>query len=257
MAYWIKNISWSLNKTVGQTHISLSPPLLSPPHDAHHPSSHDLPWQPAPHHDATAPSIICNSTNYLHTHLGCALDDNVQKQQGKQISIHLFMNKNHSPSLVFALTSRRPRGATDFTIHLPHSPHLIPRASLIDRRRGAEAIWGWDIALFTCFACCLYLTLTNLILPFVAPPITPPTPTSIPSASCRCHLDAQIYIPDEEMQWKKVRYDMKPLHLQFFGYFTHLHFACQTKQQNFTQQQNPTRQSTLKPVTKESGKKKR
>jgi hypothetical protein len=34
-----------------------------------------------------------------------------------------------------------------------------------------------------------------------------------------------------------------------FGYFTHLHFACQTKQQNFTQQPNPTRQSTLKPVT--------
>ena len=152
------------------------------------------------------PSTICNLTNYLHTHLGRAFDNNVQKQQGKQISIDLFMNKNHSPSLVFALTSRRPRGATDFTIHLPHSPHLIPRASLIDRRRGAEAIWGWDIALFTCFACCLYLTLTNLILPFVAPPITPPTPTSIPSAPCRCHLDAQIYIPDEGMQRK--RWDM-------------------------------------------------
>jgi len=49
---------------------------------------------------------------------------------------------------------------------------------------------------------------------------------------------------------------MKPLHLQISGYFTHLHFACQTKQQNFTQQPNPMRQSTLKPVTKESGKKK-
>jgi hypothetical protein len=185
------------------------------------------------------PSTICNLTNYLHTHLGRAFDNNVQKQQGKQISIDLFMNKNHSPSLVFALTSRRPRGATDFTIHLPHSPHLIPRASLIDRRRGAEAIWGWDIALFTCFACCLYLTLTNLILPFVAPPITPPTPTSIPSASCRCHLDAQIYIPDEEMQWKKVRYDMKPLHLQISGYLL-LICTLLVKQNNKTLHNNQT-----------------
>ena len=35
----------------------------------------------------------------------------------------------------------------------------------------------------------------------------------------------------------------------FWILITHLHFACQTKQQNFTQQPNPTRQSTLKPVT--------
>jgi hypothetical protein len=92
-----------------------------------------------------------------------------------------FYEKNHSPLLVFASTLRRPRSTTDFTVHLPPSPHPIPRASSIDRRRGAEAIWGWDIALFTCFACCFYLTLTNLIHLFVAPPITPPTPTSIPS----------------------------------------------------------------------------
>jgi hypothetical protein len=44
--------------------------------------------------------------------------------------------------------------------------------------------------------------------------------------------------------------------LQFFGYITHLHFACQTRQQNSTQQPNATQQSTLKPVNKESGKKK-
>jgi hypothetical protein len=36
------------------------------------------------------PSTICNLTNYLHTHLGRAFDDNVHKQQGKQISIDLF-----------------------------------------------------------------------------------------------------------------------------------------------------------------------
>jgi hypothetical protein len=51
------------------------------------------------HHDgrsittAKEPSIICNSTNELHTHLVSTLNDNVQKQQGKQISIDLFMNK--------------------------------------------------------------------------------------------------------------------------------------------------------------------
>jgi hypothetical protein len=39
------------------------------------------------------PSTICNLPNYLYTHLGCALDNNVQKQQGKKISIDLFMNK--------------------------------------------------------------------------------------------------------------------------------------------------------------------
>ena len=157
----------------------------------------------------------------------------------RKYQLIFLLIKNHSPSLVFASTSRRPRGATDFTIHLPPSPHPIPRVSLIDRRRGAEAIWGWDIALFTCFACCLYLTLTNLILPFVAPPITPPTPTSIPSASCRCHLDAQIYIPDEEMQWKKVRYDMKPLHLQISGYLL-LICTLLVKQNNKTLHNNQT-----------------
>jgi hypothetical protein len=36
------------------------------------------------------PSTIHNLTNYLHTHLGHAFDNNVQKQQGKQISIDLF-----------------------------------------------------------------------------------------------------------------------------------------------------------------------
>jgi hypothetical protein len=45
------------------------------------------------HHDShpiamlKPPSIICNLTKYLHTHLGCALGYNVQKQQGKQILI--------------------------------------------------------------------------------------------------------------------------------------------------------------------------
>ena len=47
------------------------------------------PWRP-PHRDAETTLIICNLTNYLHTHLGCALDDNVQKQQGKQLSTDWF-----------------------------------------------------------------------------------------------------------------------------------------------------------------------
>ena len=150
MAYKIKNISWLLNKTVGQTHISLSPLsslLCTTP--ITHPSSHDFYHDGRPIVMLKLPSTICNLTNYLHTHLGRAFDNNVQKQQGKQISIDLFMNKNHSPSLVFALTSRRPRGATDFTIHLPHSPHLIPRASLIDRRRGVEAIYKYVHPVFS------------------------------------------------------------------------------------------------------------
>jgi len=49
---------------------------------------------------------------------------------------------------------------------------------------------------------------------------------------------------------------MQPFHLQFFGYFTHLHFACQTQQQNYTQQPNPTQQSIFRSVTKGSAKKK-
>jgi hypothetical protein len=49
---------------------------------------------------------------------------------------------------------------------------------------------------------------------------------------------------------------MQPFHLQIFGYFTHLHFACQTRQQNSTQQPNSTQQSIFRSVTKGSAKKK-
>ena len=83
----------------------------------------------------------------------------------------------------------------------------------------------------------------------------PHQPQSHPPPRYSNHI-AQIYIPDEGVQWKKVRYDMQPFHLQFFGYFTHLHFACQTRQQNYTQQPNPTQQSIFRSVTKGSAKKK-
>ena len=45
--------------------------------------------------------------------------------------------------------------APSTAVHISLSPHLILRPSLIHRRWGAEAIWGWDIAycfVYTCFA---------------------------------------------------------------------------------------------------------
>jgi hypothetical protein len=90
MAYQIKNIRCWLSKTVGQAHISLSPPLSlrTMPITHHHMIYHDG----CPIAMLKPPSNICNLPNYLHTHLGCALDNNVQKQQGKK-TIDLLMNK--------------------------------------------------------------------------------------------------------------------------------------------------------------------
>jgi hypothetical protein len=75
----------------------------------------------------------------------------------------------------------------------------------------------------------------------------PPNTTHTLTSNTKYHLDAQIYIPDKGVRGpvKQVRYGMKPLHLQISGYFTHLHFACETKQQNFTQEPNPTRQFSI------------
>ena len=142
-----------------------------------------------------------------------------------------------------------PRRASDFTVHLPLSPQLTTGASLIHRQRGAEAIWGWGIALFMFCLRCFDLTSTSFksadaswLDPSHYHPHYHPTPTTISTL--------KYIFPAKGCSGKKVRYGMQPLHfhLQIFGYFTHLHFAYQTRQQNSTQQPNPTRQSTFKPV---------
>ena len=106
------------------------------------------------------PSTICNLTNYLHTHLGRAFDNNVQKQQGKQISIDLFMNKNHSPSLVLVSTSQRP---LRHWFHCPpatFTKHPMSGASLIHQRQRAATIWRWDVVFTNMFS---LLILSHLV----------------------------------------------------------------------------------------------
>ena len=119
-----------------------------------------------------------------------------------------------------------PRGASDFTVHIPLSPHLTTGASLIHRRRGAEVIWGWGIALFMFCLRCFDLTSTSFksadaswLDPSHYHPHYHPTPTTISTL--------KYIFPAKGCRGKKVRYGMQPLHfhLQIYFYFTHLYFA--------------------------------
>ena len=107
----------------------------------------------------TLPSTICNLTNYLHTHLGRAFDNNVQKQQGKQISIDLFWIKITHHRLCW-WWHHDGLGAIDFTVHLPLSPQLTSGASLIHRRQRAATIWRWDVVFTNMFS---LLILSHLV----------------------------------------------------------------------------------------------